>query len=46
MFLKHTKNPILSELNIFSRLFNTTIYILGPGLGQDIYSLALALHLA
>lgn len=25
---KTHKNPILSELNIFSRLFNTTIYIL------------------
>lgn len=45
MFLKH-KKPILSELNIFSCLFNTTIYILELVSSQDIYSTALALHLA
>lgn len=45
MFLKQ-KNPIPSELNIFSCLFNSNIYILGRVSGQDIYSTALALHLA
>lgn len=45
MFLKR-KKLILSELNIFLCLLNNTIYIPGPVGGQDIYSPALALHLA